>query len=60
MFFPDNNNTFFITEEELTSLTFRKVVENWGYNIEFFEEGFDDDNINFDLPMIDFYNHHLI
>jgi hypothetical protein len=28
MFFPDNNNTFFITEEELTSLTFRKVVEN--------------------------------
>jgi hypothetical protein len=54
MFFLNNNNTFFIIEEELTSLTFRQVLENRGYNIKYFEKGFEDININFDLTMIDF------
>jgi hypothetical protein len=56
MFFPNfnNNNTFFITKNELESLSFREVLENRGYDIEVFRRGFNNVSINFDLSMIDF------
>jgi hypothetical protein len=56
MFFPidNNNNTFFIKEEELESLSFKEVVQKRGYNIEVFKRTFHNDSINFDLSMIDF------
>jgi hypothetical protein len=56
MFFPNinNNNTSFITKDELVSLFFRQLLENRGYDIELFKRSFNHDSINFDLPMIDF------
>jgi hypothetical protein len=54
MFFANINNIFFIKEDELEYYSFKEVLENRNYNIEFFEKGFEDVDINFDLSMIDF------
>jgi hypothetical protein len=42
MFFPNKNDIFFIKEDELETLTFRKVFSSTGlgHNIDFFEKIF--------------------
>jgi hypothetical protein len=63
MFFPNinNNNTFFIKEEELESLSFKQVVENRRYDMKLIKTIFKGVDINFDLSMINFlqklFNH---
>jgi hypothetical protein len=58
MFFPINN-TFFIKEEELESLSFIEVVKRRGNYIELIKTVFEGVNINFDLTMIDFLQNYL-
>jgi hypothetical protein len=58
MFFPINN-TFFIKEEELESLSFMEVVESRGYDIELIKTVFEGVNINIDLTMINFLQNYL-
>jgi hypothetical protein len=54
MFFPCNNDTFFISENELVNLTFREVFESRELYVDFFEKIFLGINININIPMIDF------
>jgi hypothetical protein len=47
MFFP-NKNDFFISENELATLTFRQVLESRVFIIDSFERGFVKINISID------------
>jgi hypothetical protein len=57
IFFPNfnnNNNTFFIKENELETCTFREIVKRRGYDINLIETTFKTVDISLDLTMIDF------